>query len=39
MLTYDKAKYCYGLILESEQTALRRELISKALEYARIRAQ
>jgi len=39
MLTYDKAKYCYGIILESEERALRRELFSKALEYARIRAQ
>lgn len=39
MLNYDKAKYCYGMILESELTALRRELIQKALEYARIRAQ
>lgn len=39
MLTYETAKHCYGLILESEQTTLRRELIQKALEYARIRAQ
>jgi len=39
VLTYDKAKYCYGLILESEQTALRRELFCKAMEYARIRTQ
>jgi len=38
MLTYDKAKFCYGMIMESAQTALRRELFSKALEYARIRA-
>lgn len=39
MLTYETAKHCYGLILESEQTALRRELFQKALEYSRIRAQ
>lgn len=39
MLTYETARHCYTLILESEQTALRRELINKAIEYARIRAQ
>lgn len=39
MLTYDAAKYCYTSILESELTALSRELFQKALEYARIRAQ
>jgi len=39
MLTYDKAIHCYRMILESERTALRREMFSKALEYARIRAQ
>ncbi len=39
MLTYETAKHCHTLIQESEQTALRRELIKKALEYSRIRAQ
>jgi len=39
MLKYETAKNCYSLILESELTALRRELFGKALEYARIRAQ
>ena len=39
MLTYDKAKYCYALICESGLIALRKELVQKALEYARIRAQ
>ena len=39
MLNYDIARHCYSLILESESTALRRELFQKALEYARIRAQ
>lgn len=39
MLTFETAKHCYMLILESELTALRKELFGKALEYARIRAQ
>jgi len=38
MLNYDRAKSCYGMILESEQSALRSELFKKGLEYARIRA-
>jgi hypothetical protein len=39
MLTYDKARRCYVMIAEAQQAALRKELLLKALEYARIRAQ
>lgn len=38
MLSYDKAHSYYGIIMESEQSVLRREFFFKALEYAHIRA-